>query len=257
MLSRTGIRGPKKSLHWRPPIVFYCVSYIIDIMENQKDNNHQGLSLKNEPKESPLSFKLEKLVTAIFMVTGLMDKEEPLRSKLRSTSLDLLSNTYQLSPITYQLMSLISISTSIGLISDMNGGIINNELAKLNDSIPSLESFNFLDEIPSRTPGVLLGHPVSKSTVVYKPNLSAKRHLDTPRPFGRGVSSSESKSHRREKILKLIKDKKEVTIKDISGSVSDCSEKTIQRELISLLKDKIIQKTGEKRWSRYFIAQKV
>ena len=64
---------------------------------------------------------------------------------------------------------------------------------------------------------------------------------------------TESKSDRRENILKLIKDKKEVTIKDISSSISGCSEKTIQRELISLLKDKIIQKTGEKRWSRYFI----
>jgi predicted HTH transcriptional regulator len=70
----------------------------------------------------------------------------------------------------------------------------------------------------------------------------------------RNLAPKESKNDRRENILKLIKEKKEVTIKDISGSISDCSEKTIQRELISLLKDKVIQKTGEKRWSRYFMA---
>lgn len=56
---------------------------------------------------------------------------------------------------------------------------------------------------------------------------------------------------RRNTILRLIKDKREVTIKDISSVVSDISEKTIQRELLALVSEGVLNKTGEKRWSRY------
>ena len=64
----------------------------------------------------------------------------------------------------------------------------------------------------------------------------------------------EDKRQRRSKILLIIKQKKEVTIKDISSSIKDCSEKTIQRELNSLLSEKVIKKTGERRWSKYLLA---
>ena len=56
---------------------------------------------------------------------------------------------------------------------------------------------------------------------------------------------------RKDRILDIIKDKGEATIKDISSNVTDCSEKTIQRELIDLIKDNIILRDGERRWSKY------
>ncbi len=56
---------------------------------------------------------------------------------------------------------------------------------------------------------------------------------------------------RRERILDIIKDKGEATIKDISTTITDCSEKTIQRELIDMIKDSIILRDGERRWSKY------
>lgn len=68
----------------------------------------------------------------------------------------------------------------------------------------------------------------------------------------------DNKEDRKSKILILIKDKKNITngqigvsIKDISGAFSDCSEKTIQRELNDLVSKGKIKKVGEKRWSRY------
>lgn len=56
---------------------------------------------------------------------------------------------------------------------------------------------------------------------------------------------------RRDRILNVLKDKVAATIKDISESVTDCSEKTIQRELIDLIKDGVIVREGERRWSKY------
>lgn len=56
---------------------------------------------------------------------------------------------------------------------------------------------------------------------------------------------------RRDRVLNVLRDKGEATIKDIVEVVTDCSEKTIQRELISLIKDNIVSKEGERRWSKY------
>ncbi len=56
---------------------------------------------------------------------------------------------------------------------------------------------------------------------------------------------------RRTSVLNIIRDKGEATIKDIMEVVVDCSEKTIQRELISLIKDNVIVREGERRWSKY------
>lgn len=92
-------------------------------------------------------------------------------------------------------------------------------------------------------------------------------HDDTPLPlkepkrqtYRKDKSQSEGISHtqgvpvenRRTRILQVIKDKNNATIKDISEVVSDCSEKTVQRELIDLIKDGIIVREGERRWSKY------
>jgi predicted HTH transcriptional regulator len=59
---------------------------------------------------------------------------------------------------------------------------------------------------------------------------------------------------RRERILSIIKDKGEATIKDVSSVITDCSEKTIQRELMSLISEGVLVKEGERRWSIYKLA---
>jgi len=68
------------------------------------------------------------------------------------------------------------------------------------------------------------------------------------------TSPSSATMSRRERILSIIKDKGEATIKDISTVVTDCSEKTIQRELMSLIKESVLHKNGERRWSKYTFA---
>jgi len=56
---------------------------------------------------------------------------------------------------------------------------------------------------------------------------------------------------RRERIKTVIEAKGEATIKDISEIITDCSEKTIQRELNSMIEDNLVKRQGERRWSKY------
>lgn len=79
------------------------------------------------------------------------------------------------------------------------------------------------------------------------------RVKNTPREYVQTETPSESGQSRRDRILNVLRDKGEATIKDIGMAVTDCSEKTIQRELISLIKDNIVLRTGERRWSKYSI----
>jgi DeoR/GlpR family transcriptional regulator of sugar metabolism len=47
----------------------------------------------------------------------------------------------------------------------------------------------------------------------------------------------------------------EATIKDIAEVITDVSEKTIQRELNSLIEKGQVIRQGERRWSKYTLAK--
>ena len=88
--------------------------------------------------------------------------------------------------------------------------------------------------------------PLSTQNTIKKTNTSPYNFAD--------------RQDRTNKILSLIKDNKKsslgedgVSIKDISLAFTDCSEKTIQRELNTLISKGQIKKTGSKRWSRYSV----
>lgn len=68
------------------------------------------------------------------------------------------------------------------------------------------------------------------------------------------LSQGQSKGQnieRRRAIKDILAVKRQSTIKDISGKMSDCSEKTLQREIVAMVNEGIIIKEGAKRWSRY------
>lgn len=62
------------------------------------------------------------------------------------------------------------------------------------------------------------------------------------------------KNNRQEIIMSLLKNTKEISVKDVSTIVADCSEKTIQRELLNLVARGVLKKEGERRWSRYSLS---
>ncbi len=68
------------------------------------------------------------------------------------------------------------------------------------------------------------------------------------------ANSSEFVDVRKTQIVGLLKTKNDLTIKDFSLIIKDCSEKTIQRELLKLVKQGVLKKQGERRWSRYSLS---
>ncbi len=66
--------------------------------------------------------------------------------------------------------------------------------------------------------------------------------------------SGEDKKERRDAIMKTIRSKGQVTIRDISKNIHGCSEKTIQRDLQELIQHGVLIREGEKRWAVYKLA---
>lgn len=88
--------------------------------------------------------------------------------------------------------------------------------------------------------------------------LAEVRHLepvikDKKQEKGQGVFKGQQT--RQAIILAFIREKLSVSIKDIcqlpDTEIRGCSEKTIQRELADLIRQGLIRKIGERRWSQY------
>ncbi len=125
-----------------------------------------------------------------------------------------------------------------------------NEINNLNNLYPYADS--------SKGDLLRTEYKGQNSNVFYKHDKSyTKKIFSEKDKFNikdKNQSSKKSLNNEREdRIISIIKDRKEVTIKDISALIKDCSEKTIQRDLIQMLEKGVIKKTGERRWSKYSI----
>lgn len=248
--------------------------------------------IKSLPDMSSYEFankKTEKLVTALYMVSDCMDTDDALKGKIRLLGVELLSDIYKLSTLSsiekhtyistslvhiYELLSFIEIAYTIGFISEMNTVILKKEFSVLVADLKSNQSkdkhFTFtLDQKMFDLPELKSGTE-NDSEFDYKGQLSIKdkrttfntmSFINNKSPLqnfqikktNSTVTNLADRQDRTDKIISLIKDKKEVSIKDISLAFTDCSEKTIQRELNSLVSKGQLKKTGAKRWSRYAI----
>lgn len=193
-----------------------------------------------------------------------------------------------------EIISLLSIGSIVSLVSEMNYSILNKEISLLMSRMRAwvetgIYTSEQVDLGGGDTPRFTLKQdffqeskigdhhshqpetqtktfktPLNKMTTSVPYKMYEKDKINTTQSFNQThykVKDSSSKKFdlalkitRRNEILKLIKDKKEVTIKDISSIISNCSEKTIQRELLTLVGQGVLKRIGEKRWSKYMLA---
>jgi len=245
--------------------------------------------------------KINKLITALYMVTDTMDNDEPLRLKLRTLGVEILSDINSLPKGTFgnlkekitSILSFLNIGFDVGMISEMNYNIIKKEFVELKQSIQDFttqnhlwledfiksssdlsadrqgdkEEYNFLNSKNDvlNKKEIYKGHNLSnnQSNRLQSGTRIGVQKGSTLMKALNQVSNKENnfeilKQQRRESIIKIIKAKPEGgSIKDIIVAIRNLGdqtgEKTIQRELVSMVKDNVLNKTGEKRWSLYFL----
>ena len=202
--------------------------------------------------------KLNKLITALYIVTDIIDKDEPIRIKLRTLGVEILLDINHLSRTeinskVHSILSFLDISLAINLISEMNFGILKKEFIELNNSFKTeaVDKVNHLwleEFLKTKEPYINKLESPKYTQNDIQSNLENKDQ-NTPNIF---------KKQRREDIILAIRENGDsATITDVKnkarGALLTCGEKTLQRELISMVKDGILQKVGSKRWSKYLI----
>lgn len=237
--------------------------------------------------------KTEKIASAVYLITSFFDDKEPLKWKLRTLGSSLLSSSIfikdnppsagdkaviDIQNYILEIDSLFLVAKRAGLVSEMNFEILSGELNKFIDSISDsskafveprqgLLSRDFFGSSIAHTPRIAeekKPEPI-KDIVVEKPIID-KGHLlddvDFTRPKTKTISKplkdfsvvAVKKNSRQSVIINILKRKKEIMIKDVSPLIENCSEKTIQRELMAMVHNGTLRKVGEKRWSRYSLA---
>ena len=214
--------------------------------------------------------KSERLAKAIHLIAPAFAESVSLRDRIHTIAIALvdaavlppLHARVELSRELLALSSLLSIARTSGLLSPMNADIIAREAHVLLQEIAAYEQPRlFLDDAPTLSEIAKSAH--SQGTFKNQ-GLTSTRHSTQGRS-AEGGSTSRVKGHikdigilsdthikdRQEAILSVIKNKREASIKDISTMIHDVSEKTIQRELSTLITAGMVLKKGERRWSTY------
>lgn len=253
--------------------------------------------------------KVERLITALYMVTNFFSDREPMKWQLRDAGLRLLSESAALKDkntsgkseslvnIIYTLESIIThleIARLADFISDMNYTVLTGEFVALKIDVEqrgevrgSVAAFGipkkfFTQESQQR----IQKQPEGLSPLTDVAEQLEKRDRFQPTRFTESTAHTTKKTHvgtgtrmkdvietmrsdedykrpapgtrvevkrnkRRDSILALLQDKPELSIKDIKAVITDCSEKTIQRELVAMVNEGVLKKTGERRWSKY------
>ena len=221
-----------------------------------------------------LLLKTEKLSVAIHIVTGHLSGREPIREELRRRSLSLVedvravvhdaeeslvSDTAHLSRAVEAILSSLYVAKNAKIIGSGNIAILEREYLELKNYFAHAR----LDETHVALPDGDTDRHIRETNVVSPMKGRLTKETSIGRSFFKGQKnegSSRGRSNpthppqgvsRRESILNIIQGKNAYSLSDIASKISGVSEKTVQRDLLALVEERVLRKTGERRWSRY------
>lgn len=231
--------------------------------------------------------KIERITYALYLVTSHFSENEPLKWSIRNASTSLVNDVISItkrsseSQIRHlrninrsliELSSYLELSEKTALVSYMNFKIINDEVRNISSQIESAIKGQFnveekkISEDVLKSAGINKGHQghetkshdaMSDIKEDENTNVLDKKTEQTPSithfKKTESLKKNINQDDRSAKILNVIKEVGEVSIKDISDKIGGVSEKTVQRDLVKLINEKKIKKEGERRWSKYSI----
>ena len=240
-----------------------------------------------------LQRKSEKISSAIYLITNFFNIDEPLKWAMREDAVSLIKDMNALSRASLadkesrvraaashigQITSLIELARTAGFISRMNADIMISELSlllsRLEEKVSHELSVNtlpldrafFETKVPETQPHQSHHSYHAPAQHQASPHAQPKQAenkvvADDKGHYKGHVKSNvlypqiHAKSNRQESILKALGKEEYMNIKDLLKHVKGCSEKTLQRELTTLLQKGTIKRTGERRWSTYSLAR--
>src|SRR3989338_764950 len=194
--------------------------------------------------------KAERLAKALHLIAPAFTEDVSLKSRIDAIAIGLIDAALllpgaaraALSRELLALSSILSIARTSNLLSAMNAELIVREAHMLLTEVAAYEEPRLsLDGAPT-----LSGIAKKAFSQEEKNKTNRKGHIKEIEH----VSDIHIKD-RRDAILSVIKSKRTASIKDISTLVRSVSEKTIQRELMALIRTGLVRRQGERRWSTY------
>ncbi|MBV9349232.1 MAG: hypothetical protein JO026_00610 [Patescibacteria group bacterium] len=203
--------------------------------------------------------KSERLASALYVITGFMPSEEPVRTRLRVCALELI--TRSASPFELketgkerfearcaEIITILQTAHHAGLISGMNAKLISDEYASLAAFVRA-----HLEKISER------GYDLKKSTVSDPKTISTpirhnglgllQRGSNAQRTETKGMNSDFN--YRKKIILDTLNKKPNISLRDVMSFIPDVSGKTVQRDLLALVSEGVLVKKGDRRWTTY------
>ena len=202
--------------------------------------------------------KSERLASALYLITGYIPEGDPTRERLRSAALDIVkqaSMSHDFSELVAERLSgkcleigaILETAQYVGLISPMNARMVSNDYAEL-----ASYAHNNHEAIARR--GAEIGkdslYP-PKDNVLYKGHTDKKDRSDSIYRTPSRQKTSIGHHGRTEKLLRLLRRRGVISIKDAEAEFNDLGSKTVQRLLLGLVSKGTIQKMGDRRWSTY------
>lgn len=215
--------------------------------------------------------KAERLAKAVALILPAFAEHRELAKRAEGISVTLIDaavdNPLQareaMSRELLALSSILAIARASGALSAMNADIIAKEARNLLEEMAAYEKPRIdLPDIPtlaelSRTTGALS----SKNSGREHPRVSHRREAGAQtggikgQHKGQAITDTDSGGTRKSAILDVLRSKGPSYIKDISTIVRGVSEKTVQRELAALVREGLIAKEGERRWTVYRLTE--
>lgn len=221
-------------------------------MDSPKDTNANETKDTFKTKDSLCRFvflKVEKLTSALYMVSDFLSDNEPLKWKLRTLSLELLSGSNSLSKdkkdffgfsglnrMSFEIneiVTLLDVACVGGAVSQMNFQILKNEYQNLSDLISTQLSENSLKKYISDES--LANFQASNSIPAVGSGLT---NLIRKNLSGENVKSSGTANFSLTKSIGQ-KDIKKDSVNDLYGLNASSEKKSLRKEqILNFLKDK-------------------
>lgn len=209
--------------------------------------------------------KAERLAKAIHLIAPAFSESSALRDKIGLIAIGLVDAAVlapgaaraALSRELLALSSVLSIARAGGLLSSMNADLIARESHALLQEVATYEeprlSFEESPTLATLAKSTSRASVPARAVSVGRIGPSNKGQASK----GQTISDNSGKTSRRDAILDVLKGRGPSYIKDISTVIRDVSEKTIQRELQSLVSEGRVVREGERRWTTYALTGSV